>query len=219
MIETQHKHFLIDTSTDLRQQLLRKPFANIDAVLFTHAHADHINGLDELRRFNYLQKKHIPVYGNAGTLARIRNNFDYAFNDDVYTNGVPNLRAQIVGDKFLIDDVEIIPIPLKHGSLEIHGYRIENFAYCTDVSEIPESSFRLLENLDILVLDALREREHPTHFSLSEAIETAKIIGAKMTFFTHMNHNIDHFHHGKILPESCAFAFDGLELELGEVNL
>lgn len=218
MIETNHKHILVDTSTDLRQQLLRKPFPNVDAVLFTHAHADHINGLDELRRFNYLQKKHIPVYGNALTLERIRNNFDYAFNDGVYTNGVPNLRAHIVSDKFLFDKTEIIPIPLKHGTLDIYGYRIENFAYCTDVSGIPESSLNLMENLDILVLDALREREHPTHFSLSEAIEIAKKIGAKRTFFTHMNHNIDHYKHGKLLPDNFAFAFDGLELELGEAN-
>ena len=216
MIETKGKHLLIDTSMDMRNQFLKFPFPKIDAVLFTHAHADHIFGLDELRRFNYLQKQIIPVYGNTQTIEHIRSIFRYAFTAPDFVPGIPNISAHIVEDAFRIDDVAIRPIPLLHGDDEIFGFRIGRFAYCTDVSRIPESSYDLLGDLDVLVLDALRERKHPKHFSLSEAVTEAQKIGAKQTYFTHMSHILDHKRHGALLPKNCAFAYDGLVLHLND---
>ncbi len=128
--------------------------------------------------------------------------------------GVPNLEANVINDGLIIGNLKIIPIPLMHGEQEILGYRINDFAYCTDVSFIPESSYSLLTNLDAVVLDSLREKPHPTHLSLNQAIEKAEIIKAKQTYFTHMNHCIDHEIHGRILPDTIHLSYDGLELEL-----
>jgi len=214
MVETKGRHILIDTSMDMRNQFLKYPFPKIDAVLFTHAHADHIFGLDELRRFNYLQKQIIPVYGNAPTIEQIRSIFGYAFTAPDFVPGIPNISAHIVESDFRIDGVSIRPISLMHGDDEILGFRIGNFAYCTDVNFIPEGSRDLLRDLDILVLDALRERKHAKHFSLSEAVEEAHKIGARQTYFTHMSHILDHNRHGAQLPKHCAFAYDGLVLQI-----
>lgn len=206
-------HILVDTSPDLRQQLLRQPIPRVDAVLYTHAHADHIFGLDELRRFNYLQKERIAAYAHPETSIKLRSIFDYAFHQGALRPGVPNLSLQDIEGKFNIAETEIIPIPLLHGGQEILGFRIGNMAYCTDVSGIPDASYKLLENLDILVLGALREKPHPTHFSLGQAIEQAQKINAKQTYFTHISHILNHDKHGKDLPDSCTFAYDGLVLE------
>jgi len=154
MIETKGQHILIDTSMDMRNQFLRFPFPRIDAVLFTHAHADHIFGLDELRRFNYLQKQIIPVYGNAETIRHIRAIFGYAFTEKLVP-GIPNISAQTVEEAFYFNDVPIRPIPLMHGDDRIFGFRIGDFAYCTDVNYIPDTSYALLRDLDILVLEKL----------------------------------------------------------------
>lgn len=214
MIEVEGLHLLIDTCTDMRQQFLTHYFPKIDAVLFTHSHADHIFGLDELRRFNYLQKDQIPVYGNQTTIGHLKQIFNYAFNDGDLHFGRPNLSENIVNGRLEIDGVEIYPIPLLHGSLEILGYRIGNFAYCTDVSRIPGDSYKLLQDLDVLVLDALREKKHPTHFSLDEAVLEAQKIKAKKTYFTHISHILDYDKHGSLLPDNCCFAYDGLVLDL-----
>ncbi len=214
LVEINGLNFLVDTSPDLRQQLLRRRIERVDAVLYTHAHADHIFGLDELRRFNYLQKERIPAYANKSTAETLHSVFHYAFQSGALRPGVPNLSLEIVEHVFDISGVKIIPIPLLHGEQEILGFRIGNFAYCTDVSRIPEESYRLLQELDVLVLDALREKPHPTHFSLDQALEQAAKIGAKQTWFTHISHILDQDTHGQNLPKSCAFAYDGLELEL-----
>ena len=216
MVEVQDKYLLIDTSMDMRQQFLRFPFPGIDAILYTHAHADHIFGLDEIRRFNYLLKKRIPAYGSNDTLMRLKKVFDYAFQSPEVpiVPGLPNLSAHLIEDVTEIEGVPVTPVPLLHGEGQTLGYRIASFAYCTDVKQIPESSLPLLRNLDVLVLDALREKAHPSHLSLSEAIETAQKIGAKQTYFTHMNHIIDYDRHSKLLPDNMAFAYDGLMLEL-----
>jgi len=215
IVETNGLHLLIDTSMDMRNQFLRYPFPVIDAVLYTHAHADHIFGLDELRRFNYLQQAVIPVYGNETTINHIRNIFEYAFTEGNYRRGIPNISANIISrvSNFQIDSVNIIPIPLIHGKDEILGFRIGNFAYCTDVNRIPDESYQFLHGLDVLVLGALRERSHPKHFSLLEATEEALRIGAKQTYFTHISHILNHDTHGQNLPENCAFAFDGMVIE------
>jgi len=214
LIEVNNLHILVDTSPDLRQQLLRRRIPRLDAVLYTHAHADHIFGLDELRRFNWLQKERIPAYANQGTVDKILEVFDYAFHTGPLRPGVPNLSVHIIDKEFHVSGVDVIPIPLLHGKQEILGFRFGDFAYCTDVSRIPKESYTLLENLDVLVLDALREKPHPNHFSLDQAIAEAAKIKAKKTWFTHISHILDHERHGTLLPNSCAFAYDGLVLEL-----
>ncbi len=216
MVEVRGRHLLIDTATDLRTQLLRHRFPKIDAVLFTHAHADHIFGLDEIRRFNYLLKKRIPAYAGKETANRLRKIFDYAFQEPQapIEPGIPNLTLYEIEGTQTVAGIPITPIPLMHGKDRIFGYRIGNFAYCTDVSHIPEESFELLQNVEVLVLDALREKPHPSHFSLEQAIQAALIIGARRTFFTHMNHIIDYNKHSALLPPNMAFAFDGLAVEI-----
>lgn len=214
MVETGGKHILIDTSMDMRQQFLQYPFPKVDAVLFTHAHADHIFGLDELRRFNYLQKRIIPIYGNRETIERLKEIFNYAFNGEDIKYGLPNVIENIVDGNFSIGKIQIRPIKLLHGSETVLGFRFENFAYCTDVNQIPEESYPLLEGLDVLVIAALRETRHPKHFSVEEAIAESRKIRAKKTYFTHISHILDHEKHGSALPDGCAFAYDGLVLEL-----
>lgn len=216
MIEVDNLHLLIDTSTDMRQQFLNHPFPKIDAVLYTHAHADHIFGLDELRRFNYKLKRRIPAYGNTATIERLNLVFDYAVQNGELKSGVPNISLHPINGLFKIGTVEIQPVPLWHGGQDILGYRIGCFAYCTDVSRVPEVSYSLLQDLDVLVLDALREQEHPTHFSLNQAIAEAEKIGARQTYFTHISHILEHERHGRQLPDHCSFAYDGMALEFKE---
>jgi phosphoribosyl 1,2-cyclic phosphate phosphodiesterase len=218
VIQSENTTILIDTSTDLRQQLLRNPIESLDAVIYTHAHADHICGIDDLRPFNFTSDKRTPVYASQNTLDRLTNSFGYAFGNGRMIPGVPNLKAFIINGEFKVKELEVIPLELWHGNSIVLGYRINNFAYCTDVNKIPEHTYDQMNNLDVLVLDALREKPHPTHLSIMEAIEIAKKIDAKKTFLIHMSHNIDHEIHGKILPENMNFAYDGLSIELGDVK-
>jgi phosphoribosyl 1,2-cyclic phosphate phosphodiesterase len=213
-IETNDTCLLFDTTPDLRQQLLNHPLSHLDAVIYTHAHADHIYGIDDLRRFNQLQKKRLPVYASPQTIKTLKMKFDYAFGNGALHLGVPNLEANEVNGPFRINNLEITPIKLYHGSQEVLGFRVGDFAYCTDVSEIPAKSYDLLQDLDVLVLDALRETSHPTHFSLEEAQGEAKKIGARTTYFIHMSHKINHEIHSSLLPQSMDLAYDGLTLNL-----
>ena len=218
VIQSKNTTILIDTSTDLRQQLLRNPITSLDAVVYTHSHADHVCGIDDLRPFNFSSDTRIPVYANQNTLDRLINSFDYAFGNGRMVPGVPNLKAIAINGQFKVNELDVIPLELWHGNSIVFGYRINNFAYCTDVNKIPEHTYNQLKNLDVLVLNALREKPHPTHLSLQEAIEIAKKIDAKKTFLIHMSHNIDHEIHGKILPENINFAYDGLSIEVAIAN-
>ena len=204
---------LVDTSTDFRQQALRQGMTKLDAVLYTHAHADHVFGLDDLRMFNWRRGGAIPVYGSAITLEAIRRTFWYVFEDVEAGGGKPLLDLHEVLAPFALLGRTVIPVPLQHGRLPIFGYRIGGFAYLTDVSAIPEGSYPLLADLDVLVLSALRHRPHPTHLHVARALEEAARIGAKRTLFTHIAHDISHAAVADTLPPGVELAYDGLGFE------
>ena len=205
----------MDTTPDLRSQALQHDVRRLDGVLLTHAHADHIMGLDDLRRFNHLTRRAVPVYGNGPTLSAIRRSFDYAFAPDAPPGGgVPELDLHEIDGAFDVAGLHVVPVPIRHGRLDILGFRIGRFAYLTDCNAVPETSLPLLTDLDVLVLDALRRRPHPTHFTLEEAVHMAGRIGARETYFTHMAHDLGHAATSAELPPHMALAHDGLTLEV-----
>lgn len=209
---------LIDTSTDLRQQALRYDIDRIDAVLYTHAHADHVLGLDELRLYNWRQKSAIPAYGSTRTLDAVRRTFWYVFDDEPGESTRPAIDLRPVDSPFDLFGRRVTPIRLNHGRLPILGWRIGGFAYLTDVSTIPDQSYSLLESLDLLVLSALRERPHPTHLDLEGALELTSRIGARNTVFTHMSHEIHHADVSRRLPSGVALSYDGMEIDLPDTE-
>lgn len=213
---------LIDTSPDLRTQALKFNIKNIDAVLYTHTHADHIFGIDDLRMFNYLKNKdnkfkpiYIPIYASETAINFIKDKFDYIFKEKSQSSK-PYLIPNIITDSIEIKHgLKITPIPAYHGKNLIYGYRINDFAYITDVSGIPERSFELLKGLNTLMIDALKYDPHPTHLSVEEAISVSDRISPAKTYFTHMGHNIDYEElHGLYTPDNFTPAFDGLSFEL-----
>jgi phosphoribosyl 1,2-cyclic phosphate phosphodiesterase len=211
---------LVDTSTDLRQQALSFDITRVDAVLFTHSHADHVMGLDDLRRFNALAGRKLPVYADGRTAAELTRIFTYAFEPPrVAGGGVPDLALHEITGPFSAAGVAVQPVPVFHGPQPILGFRIGRFAYLTDCNAIPESSMTLLAGLDVLVLDALRHRPHPTHFTVAEAVETAGRIGARATYFTHICHDLPHAETNAALPAGMALAFDGQQVALADITL
>ncbi len=204
---------LVDTPTDLRAQALRFGLPRVDAVVFTHAHADHVFGLDEVRIFNFRQRAAIPCYGSAATLQALRRTFAYVFEEGQEGGGKPQLELIEIQGRFSLLGQEVVPVPVWHGNLEVYGYRIGNFAYVTDCKAIPEASFDLLAGVEVLILDALRYRPHSTHLSVNEALEVAARIGAPRTILTHIAHEIDHDAPAVALPPGVEFGYDGLVLD------
>jgi phosphoribosyl 1,2-cyclic phosphate phosphodiesterase len=204
---------LVDTTPDLRAQALRHDIRRVDAILFTHSHADHVMGLDEVRRYNMLSGRSLPVYADARTLRDLRRTFAYIFESTAPKGGgVPDLTLWPIGGAFSLGRQEVWPVPIRHGPWEILGFRFGRFAYLTDCNGIPDRSRPQLDDLDVLVLDALRHRPHPTHFTLAEAVETASQVGARRTFFTHIAHELGHAATCAALPAGMALAHDGLEV-------
>lgn len=208
------RNILVDTSTDLRAQALAHGVTRVDAILFTHSHADHILGLDEVRRFNVLQRAALPCYGDARTLADLRRTFGYIFNPDALGGGVPQILLSRIAGPFSLGGVEIVPVPIFHGRRPILGFRFQSFAYLTDCSRIPDESWPLLAGVRTLVIDALRERPHPTHFSVSEALEAVGRIAPDRAYFTHVCHDLPHAATCARLPAGVELAYDGLVLEI-----
>jgi len=204
---------LVDTTPELRLQAVGNAVHAIDAVVYTHAHADHIMGLDDVRRFNAVRKGPLDVWCDDRTFATLRTCFGYAFKEPEPEVKLfrPHLdRRTVEADRsFEIGPMRCTPVPLLHGDMPVLGFRVGRLAYCTDVSRIPESSYPLLEGLDVLVLDALQHRKHTTHFSLEEAVEEARRIGAKQTLFTHIAHALAHEATNATLPDGVRLAFDG----------
>ena len=202
---------LVDTTPELRLQALANGVDHIDAIVWTHAHADHIMGLDDVRRFNYVKGGPLDAWADARTHATLDRCFAYAFQapDPEMTLFRPNLVRRVIEGPFEIGGVRWTPVPLFHGDLPVLGFRVGRLAYCTDVSRIPEESFPVLENLDVLVLDALQYKKHVTHFSVEQAIEAARRIGAAQIYFTHIAHSLPHEITNRALPEGMRLAFDG----------
>ena len=205
---------LIDTGPDLRSQALREGITRVDAVLYTHTHADHIHGIDDLRAFCQLQRQQIPLYGNQATLDHIANKFAYTLREPRDFWDLPALSINQISAPLSIFGTQITPIPVKHGRSVTLGYRIGNIAYITDTSEIPEESLALLQGLDVLLLDCLRYKPHHTHINLEQSLAYACHIKAKDTYLIHMTHEMEYESLSSQLPPSIHVGYDGLRLSV-----
>ncbi|WP_288369182.1 MBL fold metallo-hydrolase [uncultured Algoriphagus sp.] len=214
-IETEGKSLVIDTGPDFRMQMLRADIHQLDAVIYTHEHKDHTAGLDDIRPFNFRQKKDMPVYGRSQVLNQIRQEYSYVFSEKKYP-GVPQvLPIEIDGEAFEVEGITIHPIPVMHHKLPVLGFRVGDFTYITDANYISEESKEKIKGSKILVLNALQKTPHLSHFTLEEAIEMAQMLGAEQTYFTHISHKLGlHREVESELPEGIHLAYDGLMLSL-----
>ena len=204
---------LVDTSTDLRHQALANAVTRVDAILFTHSHADHIMGLDDVRRFNVMQKAEIPAFADARTCADLRRSFAYIFDPpEEKGSGLPQIVLKTIGDRIDIGGASIQPVPIFHGSRPILGFRFGTMAYLTDCNRLGDEAWPLIDGLDILILDALRHRPHPTHFTVAEALKVVERAQPRRTFLTHVCHDLPHAATNAALPAGVELAYDGLQL-------
>ena len=209
------RSILVDTSTDLRAQALANDVRRVDAILFTHSHADHVFGLDDVRRYNQMQKGPIACYADAGTLADLRRVFAYVFEPPTQLGGgIPHLSLSQIAGPFTLGGVEIVPVPVFHGRLPVLGFRMGSFAYLTDCTRIPDESWPLLDGVRTIILDALRHRPHTTHFSVAQAVDVVARMGAERAYFTHICHDLPHAETCAQLPAGVELAYDGLVLEI-----
>ncbi len=208
-------NILVDATPELRLQCIKNKVTRLDAVLITHPHADHIFGLDDLRRFNMIQRAEIPIYGTSDTLNIIRNAFSYVFNNEPDPGGYkPRFSLNTINGNVKIGSLSIVPIKAFHGDSNVMGYRFGKFTYITDVSEIPAESMEMLKGLDVLVLGALRYIPHVKHFSIEQALHVVKQLKPQKTYFTHMCHEIEHEEDNRKLPSGVEFAYDGLVIDI-----
>jgi phosphoribosyl 1,2-cyclic phosphate phosphodiesterase len=220
ILEASGSTILIDTPPELRLQLIAGGFTSVDAVVYTHEHADHINGIDDLRIFSVRRRDPLPIYGPEETLERLRSSFNYIFDDAVRPyegTSKPSLRLhETQPDRpMTVAGVEMLPLAFQHGHLRVFGYRFGPLAYITDVKSIPPAERERLRGLDVLILNALWWRPHPTHLSITEAVETARALGARRTYLTHLTHETGHADLEKKLPQGIFPAYDGLTVEVG----
>jgi phosphoribosyl 1,2-cyclic phosphate phosphodiesterase len=220
LLESAAARLVVDTTPEFRLQALAAGLSTLDAVLFTHAHADHIFGLDDVRIFNWRTKRPMPIYGAAGTLDTVRRRFSYAFEDGQRGGGKPSLEMRPVDGPFEAAGLRITPLEVRHGELAVTAFRVgereggPELAYATDCNAIPAGTMDALRGLDLLVLDALGKGRHPTHFSLDEAVAVARELAPRRTLFTHISHSLDHEETNAGLPAGMALAHDGLIVDL-----
>ena len=219
LIETRGKRLLIDTPPELRLQLVAAGVDHVDAVLFTHGHADHVHGIDDLRALSVRLGAMLPAYGSRETMAELATKFPYIFDPAIVVPAgttKPELAAHALeaGVTATIAGVPVLPLALPHGAQVVFGYRVGPVAYLTDVKVVPDSVVEVLEGLEVLILSALLSRPHPLHLSIPEAVDTAQRIGARRTFFTHLTHEFTHQALAAMLPAGIAPAYDGLVIDL-----
>lgn len=217
LLQKDGKNLVIDTGPEFRLQTLRAGFNHLEAVLYTHSHADHLNGIDDLRTFSTVERS-LPIFGNEQTMKEVSKRFAYVFEKKDIISSIPHLYTNVLHpyEKKDICGFEVTALPIFHGAQEIFGYRIFNTAYLTDCNFIPKETLNYLKKLDLLVIVALQHKKHKTHYNLEQAIEVAKNIGAKQTLFTHIAHAINHENDNKGLPEGMSLAYDTLQVVLEE---
>lgn len=213
MLEYGGKVVLIDTTPDFRQQAIREKIRRLDAVLYTHAHADHILGLDDVRPLSYLQPNKIPLYAHPDAAAQIRHSFRYIFEGNYKFGGLAQVELHHIAGAFELFGARFQPVKVLHGDAEILGFRFGAAAYLTDHSEVPEESFERLQNLDILFLDALRHKPHPTHSTVDNSLRIVERLQPKRAFFTHICHDLQHEATNAALPANVRLSYDGMKLE------
>ncbi len=206
---------LVDTTPDFRQQALRHGIERVDAILYTHGHADHILGLDDLRPLNFRQRGSIPVYASEDTMAGLRSMFHYVFSGKPSESSMPKIEPrELSPDPFDLLGVRCVPIALRHGAGKSFGFRFGPLAYLTDHSDIPEESLALLGDLDVLFLDALRHKPHPTHSTVEKSLKHVERLKPRRAFFTHLCHDLGHVRTEALLPPHVRLAYDGMEVEV-----
>jgi phosphoribosyl 1,2-cyclic phosphate phosphodiesterase len=213
LIEYEGRHVLIDTTPDFRQQALREHVRHLDAVLYTHAHADHILGLDDLRPLSYFRDGKIPLYADERTGCQLRSVFRYIFEGKYKYGGLAQVELHTITGPVELFGATFEPVTVLHGDAPIYAFRFGQAAYVTDFSEIPEESLTKLEGLDILFLDALRHKPHPTHSTVENSLRMVNRLKPKQAFFTHICHDLGHEEMEAVLPPNVRMAYDGLKLE------
>lgn len=214
LIESESTTIVIDTGPDFRQQMLREQVQKMDAVVFTHQHKDHVAGLDDIRAFNFKQQKDMPIFCNDLTANHLKQEFYYIFEPNPYP-GVPKVNVHLIGQEpFQIGDIELIPLPVLHYKLPVLGFRMGDLAYITDANIIPPETKEKLKGLKVLVLNALRRKDHLSHFTLEQAIQLVEEIQPEKAYFTHISHLMgSHADTSVLLPEHVKLAWDGLKVE------
>lgn len=220
LVSSGERRIVVDTTPEFRLQALAAGLSTLDAVLLTHAHADHIFGLDDIRIFNWRTKQPMPIYGAPETLAEVRDRFIYVFQEGQDGGGKPKFQMVPVCAPFEVVGLHVAPLEVRHGSIGVTAFRFRDreggpeFAYATDCNYIAPETMAGLRGLDLLILDALGKNRHPTHFSLEQAIEVAQELAARQTLFTHISHSLDHETTNASLPAGMSLAYDGQEIEL-----